>query len=88
MQFEHLEALGACMVEAGLEGFEAMVVAAGGSFIAASASVFVVPQLVRSVARVIFPDQGPNLCSLQWQVDSYLLHDKESPIYCFFKKRI
>ena len=72
----------------GLEGLEALVVAAGGSFVAASASVVAVPQLVRCVARVIFPDHGPDLCSLHWQVDSYLLHDKQSPIYCFFKKRI
>ena len=32
-----------------------------------------------SAACGIFPDQGPNLCPLHWQVDSYPLHHQGSP---------
>ena len=34
----------------------------------------------RSAARGIFPDQGPNPCSLHWQADSQSLRHQGSPI--------
>ena len=45
----------------------------------AQASVVVMLGLSCPVACGIFLDQGLNLCSLHWQVDSYPLSHKGSP---------
>ena len=44
------------------------------------ASVFVAHKLSCPVECEIFLDQGSNLCSLHWQVDSYPLHHQGSSV--------
>ena len=44
-----------------------------------TSSVVVTVMLTCSAACGISPDQGPNLCSLRWQANSYPLHHQRSP---------
>ena len=67
----HLIAVASLAVEHGLCGVQA--------------SVVVVRGLRCSVAGGIFPDQGSNLCFLNWQVDSVLLSHQGSPFSCILQ---
>ena len=46
-------------------------------------SVIVAPELHCSMACVVFPDQGSNLCLLHWLMDSLPLSHQESPDLSF-----
>ena len=47
-------------------------------------SVVMAHSLSCSTACGMFPDQGPNLCSLHWQVDYFPLYHQGSPVLNFF----
>ena len=66
------------LVEYRLKGMQASVVTTQG--LQSPDSVAVAHGLSCSVAHGIFPDQGWNSCSLNWQVDSQPLDHQKSPI--------
>ena len=55
-----------------------------GSRASSTGSIFVAHGLICSVACGIFPDQGLNLCLLNWQVNSLLLIDQGNLISFYF----